>query len=308
MMEVLSFSFEENPEWRDASSVPPTSRMVAEITEWRRAYDALPEGAAAKQFCSRHFAQAAAVDYVHTSNVGEMVGTQSKKETEEVLKTITERDSSRLQSVLSGTSSRCEIETVNTYKAMQEFNKKHESMDYSGLLTVQEICDVHRVLLGGLHPECGKLRTREAYTHWHGGAHFYPTPKQAELIFYALIDRHNVHMASCSLDRSTDDYTRYVFKHAAELLFKFVDVHPFCDGNGRMCRLLANYTVGVITPFPVALYQNPERDGREDYLKAIVRCRENAQEGPRDLAAMLVEGAWRGWRNLEKYQTKVSVD
>ena len=43
----------------------------------------------------------------------------------------------------------------------------------------------------------------------------------------------------------------FIFKRAARLLFDFVDAHPFGDGNGRTCRLLANYDISLITPFPV---------------------------------------------------------
>lgn len=168
------------------------------------------------------------------------------------------------------------------------------------MLTVQEICDVHKELLDGLHSECGNIRTTETYTHWHSGPFFYPKPEMAKELFYALVDHHNMYMEACPPDRNTNEYTIYIFKCAARLLFEFVDTHPFGDGNGRMCRLLANYVLGLITPFPVSLYHthNQERSGRNDYLEAIVRCREHPEEGPRDLASMLVEGAWHGWESL----------
>ena len=120
------------------------------------------------------------------------------------------------------------------------------------------------------------------------------------MVFYALVDHHNFYMDSCQLDKSSMEYTAFIFKCAARLLFKFVDTHPFVNGNGRMCWLLANYGVGLITPFPVSLYhtQSKARSGRDDYLNAIVHCRQHPQEGPRELATMLVKGAWRGWDSL----------
>ena len=193
---------------------------------------------------------------------------------------------------------RCEKETVNTYEAVKFLHSIHEVMGNTGFLTVQEICDVQRVLLRGLHPDCGEIRTRDAYTHWRGGRHYYPPPKQAEELLYALIDHHNKRMAECQHASNSDEYTVYVFKCAADLLFEFVSVHPFGDGNGQMCRLLANYVVGLITPFPMSLYHNPERNARQDYLNAIVHCREHPEEGQHELTAMLIQGAWGGWKCL----------
>ena len=186
---------------------------------------------------------------------------------------------------------------MNTYEALKLFHEKCEAMRDTGLLTVPEICDVHEVLLKGVHPDCGRIRKNDAYTQWDGGRHFYPPPDKAEALFFTLVDHHNFYMDSCKLDKTSMEYTTFIFKCAARLLFEFVDTHPFGDGNGRMCRLLADYVVGLITPFPVSLYhtQSKARSGRDDYLNAIIRCRQHTQEGPRELAAMLVEGAWRGW-------------
>ena len=292
MADNLSFSIENSPSWRKEKTT--TSEMITKITEFRLEYNKLPEQA--KQFCTEQFAKAMAVDYIHNLNVGECVGTQDKENTKELLeKTFPaslpdDKDAKR-----------SEKETMNTYRAMKEFHDKHTAMEHTGLLTVQEICDIHKVLLDGLHPDSGNIRTKDAYTHWDNGVHFYPPPQVATQRFYALIDHHNMYMSVHHPDKDSEEYTGYIFKCAARLLFEFVDTHPFGDGNGRMCRLLANYVAGLITPFPVALYHtNPQRSQRDDYVNAIVRCREHPEEGPQGLAAMLVEGAFRGWESLFK--------
>ena len=288
----LNFQFDEKPSWRERN-IPTTTDMIEQITKRRIEYEELPKHA--KEFCTEQFARAMAVDYVHNLNVGEMVGTQSQEDTKEVLKKIF--DKSRFDNE---STTRSERETMNTYEALKQFHDKREAMNNTGLLTVSEICEIHRVLLKDVHVNCGDIRTTEAYTHWHRIPHYYPPPEKAEVLFYALIDHHNIYIDMCQLDKRSVDYTAFIFKCAARLLFEFVDTHPFGDGNGRMCRLLANYVVGLITPFPVSLYHthNEQRSGRDDYLEAIVRCREHPEEGPRGLAAMLVEGAWRGWESL----------
>ena len=291
-LDKLKFLFEETPKWRD-QGLPKTSEMIERITKHRLHYKGLPEDS--KQFCTKQFARAMAVDYIHNLNLGEMVGTQNKEDTREVLRKVFDESAGGGDD----TNSSEKKETMNTFSAMELLHKKRQEMDNTGMLTVQEICDVHKVLLEGLHSERGTIRTTETYTHWHSGPFFYPKPETAEQLFYALIDHHNIYMKACPLDSTTNEYTIYIFKCAARLLFEFVDTHPFGDGNGRMCRLLANYVLGLITPFPVSLYHtHQKRSERNDYLEAIVRCRENPEDGPRDLAAMLVEGAWHGWECL----------
>ena len=292
---LLNFSFDEQPVWREKNNTRTTTEMISEITKRRKEYETLSNEA--KQFCeSTKYALAMAVDYIHNLNVGELVGTQKLEDTKKVLSKLYQKSAAENKGC-----TRSETETLNTCEAMKRFHNLHKNdMNKTGILTVQVICDVHEVLLKGVHPNCGKIRTRQAYTHWHGGPYYYPPPEVAEARFYALVDRHNIYMETAPASKESDEYTKYLFKCAARLLFEFVDTHPFSDGNGRMCRLLANYVVGLITPFPVSLYQtsDPARSGRDDYLNAIVSCRENPEEGPGGLAAMLVEGAWRGWENL----------
>jgi len=80
-------------------------------------------------------------------------------------------------------------------------------------------------------------------------------------------------------------------------MFDFVDAHPFSDGNGRMCRLIANYVLSLITPFPVALYSGTE--GRENYLAPVVNVETTKPwVQVRTLAAMLIKSALRGWKSL----------
>lgn len=51
----------------------------------------------------------------------------------------------------------------------------------------------------------------------------------------------------------------------AELHLDFVSIHPFCDGNGRMARLVANLPV-LRSGFPPIIVPSTER---QDYIEAI---------------------------------------
>ena len=280
--------------------------MLEEIAEKTEKYDGLPK--AARDFCNNEFARAMAIDYVHNLNIGESVGTQSEDETQTLLKHFLDgKEFSDIEG------SKEKMETINTCKAMHAIHKLHEEMEKTGLLTVQQVCGVHKVLLEGLRVDCGKIRSTVVWTSWHDGPHFYPPPEKVENLFYLLIDHHNIHMQALNSVPTTLEKVQHLFKCAAWLLFKFVDVHPFADGNGRMCRLLANHVISLITPFPVHLYHSnhSNRSGRDDYIKAIVWCRKHPEKGPRELAAMLVEGAWQGWNclfeNLKQLQLSEGV-
>ena len=126
------------------------------------------------------------------------------------------------------------------------------------------------------------MRKEIAYVMWNDKDYFYPEPMVTEQLFYAFIDHHCSHMMHYHKKLAQKgpivESFDYLFKCAAQLMFDFVDAHPFSNGNGRMCRLLANYVLTLITPFLVALYSSGE--GRKDYMNAIVECRDHRDKGP----------------------------
>ena len=292
----LNFELENQPKWR--KSGPSTKEMIEGIVTFRDKFEKLKP--IDQEFCRESFSSAMAVEFIYYSNIGELVGSQTKEGTEELIKSILEKRASG-GSDQHKYSDREATETLNTYAAMKKLYQIFKD-EMHGFLTVQQICDVHRVLMEGLHDTAGEIRKTEVYAIWEGNPHFYPHPLDVEDKFYALVDRHYIYVDQLSKIKNSKEEVEHVFKCAARLLFDFVDTHPFGDGNGRMCRLLANYVLTLITPFPVGLYHtdNKNRSGRKDYVDAIIQCRENPKEGPRDLAALLVEGAWNGWKTLFK--------
>ena len=284
IVDNLAFEFKENPQWR-RKGMESTSDMLQEISEMRAQFECLTD--------ERH-PHVMEVEYVHHSNLGEGVGTQTYNDTKALV------SHSCLES-----HSRDQRETINTFKALHELKSLHTHMEHSGLLTVDQICDIHAIVLDGLHPEAGKLRETTVFTRTDRGIHFYPCPEIAEQELYNVIDRHNIHMEALekkikNRKLSNLEKVTYVIKCAAWLLFHFVDTHPFIDGNGRTCRLLGNYILSLVTPFPVSVYSDASTNCRRDYVDAIVKCRENPKEGPSELAAMMVEGLWVGWKRWKE--------
>ena len=82
-----------------------------------------------------------------------------------------------------------------------------------------------------------------------------------------------------------------------------VTLHPFDDGNGRLCRLLADHVLSAVFPFPIpALLDGSERR-REVWLEALMNARDLSDpkltrtRAPSDYAALLIECAWLSWRD-----------
>lgn len=277
------------------------SEVIKEVAKFRDKYEQLPPGEM-PLFRDERITFAMVVNYIHHLNTGELVGTQMKEETREVLLTVLPSQAAEVSLVLPLSCNECHTaevkETMNTYAALMHVHSLHHEMENTGLLTVQQVCDINGLLLKGIHHNAGVIRKTYAYTNWYHGRHFYPSPEVVEEQFYALIDRHNMRMNVRPHNATTEEDTAYVFNAAARLLFDFVDTHPFSDGNGRTCRLLANYVLSLITPFPVGLNRATDKGERNDYLDAIVHCREHPEEGPCRLAAMLLENALQGWKCL----------
>ena len=279
----LGFELAEKPPWRQDRSVTHIIEAVAVKSK-------------AEKAALNQLEYLAAVHYVYRSNKGESVGTQELAETRSLIDSVATSGHSL--------ANRDTRETVNTYRALLAVKKLKEEMGGSGLLTVQQVCRLHEVVLEGLHPTAGKIRTCTVFTHSNDSTcHIYPSPDVLETRFFNIVDHHNIHMeilASTMKDRDLHERLKYVFKCASWLMFKFVSLHPFADGNGRTCRLLASYVLQCILPFPVsAFHDNQARNVRSDYIDAIVHCRNHPDEGPSLLASLLVEGAYLGLRELE---------
>lgn len=100
-------------------------------------------------------------------------------------------------------------------------------------------------------------------------------------------------------------------KLAAWALHEFVAIHPFPDGNGRLCRMLASHVLQLVAPFPVTL-RSDSRDPapwRSRYVDALRAA--DAGLGPSQLAhlaALLVEALHREWQELEQRMSTIIME
>jgi Fic family protein len=134
-----------------------------------------------------------------------------------------------------------------------------------GSLTIDTICTTHKLLMWGAVEEDGSLvqageyRTRMAHS---GTGYIYPPPEEVptrlQQVVNAYNKSHTQRADSCQL--------------AAQLLYQTIIVHPFTNGNGRLCRLLAAYAaMAAGEPFMVTL-NNGHTRARKHYQDVLRHC------------------------------------
>ena len=119
------------------------------------------------------------VEFVYKTSVGESVGLQSREDIEAVIDACT---NDRIDETVTNNGAKLSKkeyerkETLNIYKALKYADELREEMKNTGTLTVQQICDIHRVLMTELRKDAGEIRKNHVYTLCKGEIHFYPRP------------------------------------------------------------------------------------------------------------------------------------
>ncbi|KAG5192805.1 fido domain-containing protein [Tribonema minus] len=109
--------------------------------------------------------------------------------------------------------------------------------------TVDMLLRTHHLLMEGLSDDDGKAVTAGAFrtTPCHSGTGFiYSKAQNIRAEVQSAVDNFNAALT-----------TQHPVQAAADLFYAIITTHPFQDGNGRLCRLLASYAfmcAGV--PFP----------------------------------------------------------
>lgn len=202
-------------------------------------------------------------------------------------------------------------ETVNfyeTYKMLQELGNEEADIfpELKGLLEVDTyILAAHRRLMRGssMKTPGGMFSTEVRCTVVDGELHQYPkfeTHDEARDAVLRIVDRYNTLCFAIKDQEHQNEslFLQNVFKCVIWLFSELLSLHPFGDGNGRLCRLILNYAINVIVPFPVPLH-DILGSTRERYLRAVIAS-ENSDGRPRDLLRLLIESTYDGCKKFLK--------
>ena len=201
-----------------------------------------------------------------------------------------------------------EQETINLEKAyyhlLSTIEKEENSSDY-GLLEVSLLQETHRIILKDLplptkgSSEPGKLSNVRKITEFKGEIYEYQCPEDMTDAVNKLLDKYNSLFDRCT-KHGLNEYEDYynLFRLCAWLLFELLDLHPFSDGNGRLCRILGSYLLSFFTPFPTPIYNVWTQSNKDDYKQALVDARKSKKRHPCALASMIIECSYYGWKNF----------
>ena len=190
-----------------ATSQPIKRRIQA----LKREYDTLRPG---KESLLSMIDEVEIPESVYNSNAIEN-STLSLEETERIL----------LEQMLSRNVSVREVFEAKNLARVTEYkrNKVKDSELNNDLILL-----FHQMLMGGIDDSiAGRFRRRGEYVRV--GAHIAPAPEQVERMMGNILVEYSSDLDSYFLDKM------------ARFHLDFEVIHPFCDGNGRIGRVLINY-------------------------------------------------------------------
>ncbi len=168
---------------------------------------------------------------VYNSNAIEN-STLTLKETEKIL---LEMEVSRDVSV------REVFEAKNLFRVINYIRDKSKEKEIDKEL----ILLLHQMLIGGINDEfAGRFRKPGEYVRV--GTHIAPAPEKVES------------MINTTLDEYKGDVEKYFGDKITKFHLDFETIHPFCDGNGRIGRVLMNYQL-LRAGFPMIIIRDKEK-------------------------------------------------
>jgi Fic family protein len=145
-------------------------------------------------------------------------------------------------------------------------------------LTVEVILQTHEILMAGAVDDAGAFIKNGALREHpsHAGTHEYPEgePVLLRASLTRIVEQYNALSSEAS---------PALVEPAIHLFYNAITLHPFQNGNGRLCRLLFAFAmIQAGVPFPVALTTG-HSGARKHYMKSILLAR---RDDTRELATM----------------------
>jgi Fic family protein len=233
----------------------PTKKYIQEL---KSQYDSLKKG---KESLLVMIDEAEIPESVYNSNAIEN-STLTLKETEKIL----------LEQELSRNVSLREVfEAKNLARVIMY--KRDKSQNHA--LDEELILFLHQMLLGGIDDSiAGRFRKQGEFVRI--GTHIAPAPEHVQ------------RMTEDVLLEYESDTTSYFLDKIAKFHLDFETVHPFCDGNGRIGRVLINFQL-LALGFPRVIIRDKDKEMYYQAFKDYRERKKNTKTMERVSALVLIE-------------------
>jgi Fic family protein len=237
--------------------MPITNPIKKRIGALKNEYDKLSKG---KESLLALIDEAEIPESVYNSNAIEN-STLTLKETEKIL---LEMEVSRDVSV------REVYEAKNLSRVINYIRDKSKEKEIDKEL----ILLFHQMLIGGINDEfAGRFRKTGEYVRV--GTHVAPAPEKVDSMIEDILNYY------------TNNLDKYFLDKIAKFHLDFETIHPFCDGNGRIGRVLMNYQL-LRLGLPMIIIRDKEK---ARYYKSFgdYRYQENSKTMEKVLSLALME-------------------
>lgn len=125
-------------------------------------------------------------------------------------------------------------------------------------VNAETILLLHQMLIGGIDDKiAGRFRKHGEYVRV--GTHIAPAPEHVERMIESIITEY------------TSELSAYFLDKIAKFHLEFETIHPFCDGNGRIGRILISFQLSRFG-FPMIIIRDREK---KEYYKSFGDYRDN---------------------------------
>lgn len=233
-----------------------SERLQARIKALKKEFERLKDG---KEALLKILSEAELPEKVYNSNAIEN-STLTLKETEKILLE---------QEVMRDVSVRELFEAKNLARVM-EYLETRPTLE----LSIDNLLLVHRMLIGGIDDSiAGRLRQQGEYVRV--GGHIAPAPEHIEQLLGSLFDDY------------LSSHDRYFLDNVAYFHVEFERIHPFCDGNGRIGRVLINLQLASLG-YPPIIIRNKGKSS--NYYPLFQKYQDNNDYGGMsDLLALALQ-------------------
>lgn len=140
-------------------------------------------------------------------------------------------------------------------------------------LNTQLILELHKILLSNIKDDCaGRFRKEDEWVRV--GNHVGANPKFVQKLMQELLEKYN-------------NNKEFFLDNIAHFHAEFETIHPFCDGNGRIGRVLINQQL-LKLGFPPIIIQNKNK--RKEYYPIFASYQKSAKhEKFTELFALLLQ-------------------